>query len=193
MDAPRYRCDGFGNLTRFDVTVSERNKSFYHYTVGGDELVVEDTEVLSRHVDGVVCRWCGHGERGRDRRGRAHRTRHTLEGAMTEPPAEILSRLRPIPTYTDHPTTRPARRGRRRPRGRPLPRRGDRRRRPVVLLFLSAACLGCRDLWEGLAGLHAGLAGAARLAVVTRGPRSRTPQQSRRSPATRWTRSASRW
>ena len=41
---------------------------------------------------------------------------------------------------------------------------------PVVLLFLSAACLGCRDLWEGLARLQAGLAGAARLAVVTRGP-----------------------
>ena len=39
---------------------------------------------------------------------------------------------------------------------------------PVLLLFLSAACLGCRDLWEGLAELHAGLAGAARLAVVTR-------------------------
>ena len=61
VDAPRYRCDGCGNLTRFDVTVSERTKSFYHYTVGGDELVVEDTEVLSRHVDEVVCRWCGHG------------------------------------------------------------------------------------------------------------------------------------
>jgi hypothetical protein len=24
-------------------------------------LVVEDEEVLSRHVDEVVCRWCGHG------------------------------------------------------------------------------------------------------------------------------------
>ena len=61
MDAPRYRCDGCGNLTRFDVTVSERTKAFYHYTVGGDELLVEDVEVLSRHVDDVVCRWCGHG------------------------------------------------------------------------------------------------------------------------------------
>jgi hypothetical protein len=28
--------------------------------VGGD-LVVEDEQVLSRHVDEVVCRWCGHG------------------------------------------------------------------------------------------------------------------------------------
>ena len=56
----RYRCDGCGNLTRFDVTVSQQTKSFHHYTVGG-ELVVEDEEVLSRQVDAVVCRWCGHG------------------------------------------------------------------------------------------------------------------------------------
>jgi hypothetical protein len=57
---PRYRCDGCGNLTRFDVTVSQKTRSFHHYTVGGD-LVVEDEEVLSRQVDEVVCRWCGHG------------------------------------------------------------------------------------------------------------------------------------
>jgi len=60
VSLPRYRCDGCGNLTRFDVTVSQQTKAFYHYTVGGD-LVVEDEEVLSRHVDEVVCRWCGHG------------------------------------------------------------------------------------------------------------------------------------
>ena len=57
---PRYRCDGCGNLTRFDVTLSQQTRAFHHYTVGG-ELVVEDEEVLSRHVDEVVCRWCGHG------------------------------------------------------------------------------------------------------------------------------------
>ena len=57
---PRYRCDGCGNLTRFDVIVSQQTRAFYHYTVGGD-LVIEDEEVLSRHVDDVVCRWCGHG------------------------------------------------------------------------------------------------------------------------------------
>jgi hypothetical protein len=60
VSAPRYRCDGCGNLTRFDVTISQKTKAFHHYTVGGD-LVVEDEEVLSRQVDGVVCRWCGHG------------------------------------------------------------------------------------------------------------------------------------
>jgi hypothetical protein len=57
---PRYRCDGCGNLTRFDVTISQKTKAFHHYTVGGD-LEIEDEEVLSRQVDEVVCRWCGHG------------------------------------------------------------------------------------------------------------------------------------
>jgi hypothetical protein len=57
---PRYRCDGCGNLTRFDVTVSQKTKAFHHYSVGGD-LVIEDEQVLDRSVDEVVCRWCGHG------------------------------------------------------------------------------------------------------------------------------------
>jgi hypothetical protein len=60
MGEPRYRCDGCGNLTRFDVTTSQTTKAFHHYTVGG-ELEREDVTVLSRHVDEVVCRWCGHG------------------------------------------------------------------------------------------------------------------------------------
>jgi hypothetical protein len=57
---PRYRCDGCGNLTRFDVTTSRTTRAFHHYTVGGD-LEVEEATVLSHHVDEVVCRWCGHG------------------------------------------------------------------------------------------------------------------------------------
>jgi hypothetical protein len=60
VSAPRYRCDGCGNLTRFDVTISQKTKAFHHYSVGGD-LVIEDEEVLTRSVDAVVCRWCGHG------------------------------------------------------------------------------------------------------------------------------------
>jgi hypothetical protein len=60
VPALRYRCDGCGNLTRFDVTVSQTTTAFYHYTVGGD-LEVEDETVLSRTVDDVLCRWCGHG------------------------------------------------------------------------------------------------------------------------------------
>jgi len=94
---------------------------------------------------------------------------------VSEPPAEILRRLRPVPTYTDHPTTRPhdvvgvGLDG--------LARRIDVEHAadPVLLLFLSAACLGCRDLWDGLARLHAGLAGAARLVVVTRSPGDEDP------------------
>jgi len=56
----RYRCNACGNLTRFDVVETTSVRSFYHYTVGGD-LSVEEPEVVSRHVDSVACRWCGHG------------------------------------------------------------------------------------------------------------------------------------
>jgi hypothetical protein len=54
----RYRCDGCGNLTRFDVTVTRRTKEFRHFTVGG-ELEVESVEVLDEDVETVACRWCG--------------------------------------------------------------------------------------------------------------------------------------
>jgi len=94
---------------------------------------------------------------------------------VTEPPAEILRRLRPIPAYTDHPTTSP----------RDVVGVGldglarvidvEHAAEPVLLLFLSAGCLGCRDLWEGLTGLHAGLAGAARLVAVTKDPGEEDP------------------
>lgn len=61
MDAiPRYRCTACGNLTRFDVTVSRRTRSFHHYTVGGD-LAVENEEVLAERVEDISCRWCGSG------------------------------------------------------------------------------------------------------------------------------------
>ena len=65
---PTYRCDGCGNLTRFDVTISQKTKAFHHYSVGGD-LVVEDEQVLARSVDEVVCRWCGHGRSGVEMNG----------------------------------------------------------------------------------------------------------------------------
>jgi hypothetical protein len=60
VDDPQYRCDSCGNVTRFDVTISQTTKAFHHYTVGG-ELNVEEVTVLSHHVDDVVCRWCGNG------------------------------------------------------------------------------------------------------------------------------------
>jgi hypothetical protein len=53
----RYRCNTCGNLTRFDVTVSSRTRSFHHYSVGG-ELEVEDVRVLDETVESVLCRWC---------------------------------------------------------------------------------------------------------------------------------------
>lgn len=56
----RYRCNACGNITRFDVVETTTVRSFHHYTVGG-ELTVEEPEVVSRSVESVTCRWCGHG------------------------------------------------------------------------------------------------------------------------------------
>jgi hypothetical protein len=87
---------------------------------------------------------------------------------MTEPPAEILRRLRPIPTSPGPPTTTPRDVVGVGPDGAACRIEVGEAAAPVLLLFLSAACLGCRDLWDGLPALATGLAGAARLAVVTR-------------------------
>jgi hypothetical protein len=86
------------------------------------------------------------------------------------PPPELLGRLRPIPTYRDHPATTgcdidgvdPA--GARRSIG--IVDSGE----PVFLLFLSSSCQGCRDLWEGLDELRHALGPRVRVVVVTRGP-----------------------
>jgi len=56
----RYRCTACGNLTRFDVTVTRRERGFHHYSIGG-ELRIDEREVLSETVESVSCRWCGHG------------------------------------------------------------------------------------------------------------------------------------
>jgi hypothetical protein len=95
---------------------------------------------------------------------------------VTEPPADILRRARPIPTYTDHPTTTPHDVVGVTPDGDACRIEVVEAAAPALLLFLSAACLGCRDLWEGLRALHDGLAGAARLVVVTRGPGEESPE-----------------
>ncbi len=49
MTSSRYRCTSCGNLTRFEVTVSRRERAYHHYTVGG-ELDLEDVEVLDETV-----------------------------------------------------------------------------------------------------------------------------------------------
>lgn len=54
----RFRCDACGNVTRFDVTVTETTRRFHHFDLGGDSQV-EEEEILDRTVHAVVCRWCG--------------------------------------------------------------------------------------------------------------------------------------
>ncbi len=54
----RFRCDGCGNVTRFDVLATARTRRYHHFDLGG-EGHVEEEEVLSHHVESVTCRWCG--------------------------------------------------------------------------------------------------------------------------------------
>ena len=53
----RYRCDGCGNVTRFDVVTTARTRRFLHFDLGGSATVDEE-EVLTATVEGVTCRWC---------------------------------------------------------------------------------------------------------------------------------------
>jgi hypothetical protein len=85
-------------------------------------------------------------------------------------PADLLRRLRPIPTYRDHPATV----------GRDIDGvdPGGARRvidivgsaEPVFLIFLSSGCLGCRDLWQGAGDLRRAVGSAVRVIAITRGP-----------------------
>jgi hypothetical protein len=58
--ATRYRCSACGNLTRFDVTLSLRLREFQHFKPSPHlaDMVVEETKVLERVVERVVCHWC---------------------------------------------------------------------------------------------------------------------------------------
>ena len=94
---------------------------------------------------------------------------------MTDPPAEILRRLRPIPSTTGTPTTQPRDVVGVDSGGKSCRIGVEQASSPVLLLFLSAGCLGCRDLWEGLTELRDGLGEAARLAVITRSPGDEDP------------------
>ena len=88
---------------------------------------------------------------------------------MSDLPADILRRLRPIPTTTGPPTTAPRDIVGTDLWGMPCTVEVLGSAAPVLLLFLSAGCTGCRDLWEGLAALRDGLGPRARLAVITKG------------------------
>lgn len=58
----RYRCDGCGNLTRFEVEAVERVRRFWHAELSGDGHV-ESEEQLDQHIESVQCPWCGTGAR----------------------------------------------------------------------------------------------------------------------------------
>lgn len=53
----RYRCDGCGNVTRFDVVTTARTRRYLHFDLGGAGTV-EEEEVLDARVESVSCRWC---------------------------------------------------------------------------------------------------------------------------------------
>jgi hypothetical protein len=91
------------------------------------------------------------------------------------PPAELLRRLRPIPTYRDHPATSPHDVVGLDPTGAPRHIEVLGAADPVLLLFLSTDCLGCLDLWHGLDEVRTLLPAALGLAVVTRDRGSEDP------------------
>ncbi len=53
----RWRCAQCGNLTRFDVVHTARQREFWHVDLAG-EPVVEQVEVLDDRVESISCRWC---------------------------------------------------------------------------------------------------------------------------------------
>jgi len=88
------------------------------------------------------------------------------------PPAELLARLRPIPTYRDHPATSPHDVVGVTPDGQPIEMQLVGPVEPTLLLFLSSSCLGCQDLWLGLEELATVIPSDVRIVVITRGPES---------------------
>ena len=54
----RHQCSACGNRTRFDVVVTRRAAAYFHYTIGG-ERTVEDETVLEESIESVRCGWCG--------------------------------------------------------------------------------------------------------------------------------------
>jgi hypothetical protein len=89
---------------------------------------------------------------------------------VSDPPsAEFLRRLQPIPTYRDHPATSPVDVRGVDPTGEPVLVALEGSDEPTLLLFLSASCLGCRDLWDGTGALRRSLPDDVRVVIVTRG------------------------
>lgn len=57
QDGRRFRCDGCGNVTRFDVVATRTTRAFHHFDLGG-RGTVEEEQVLDLAVTSVSCRWC---------------------------------------------------------------------------------------------------------------------------------------
>ena len=57
-EGERWRCAGCGNLTRFDVSRARRTTEYWHFDLGGDHRVEEET-LRAEDVESVSCRWCG--------------------------------------------------------------------------------------------------------------------------------------
>jgi hypothetical protein len=90
---------------------------------------------------------------------------------VTEPPpAELLARLKPIPTYRDHPASVAHDVSGQAPDGTPRTIAVRQSPAPVLLLFLSTGCLGCQDLWEGTDELRRALPDEVQAVLVTHGP-----------------------
>ena len=90
---------------------------------------------------------------------------------MNDPPsAEFLRRLRPIPTYRDHPATSPVDIQGVDPTGAPTHVAIVGQDEPVLLLFLSPGCLGCQDLWDGTEELRRSIPEGVRTVIVAKGP-----------------------
>ncbi len=92
------------------------------------------------------------------------------------PPAELLARLRPIPTYRDHPATTPHDVVGLTPDGTPFRVDLTNDAQPTLLLFLSSTCSGCQDLWQGISELRSVIPADLQVIVVTRGPESEDPE-----------------
>lgn len=58
----RYRCEGCGNLTRFDIETTERVRRYWHADLSGAGRV-ESEERIELQSEEVTCRWCGTGAR----------------------------------------------------------------------------------------------------------------------------------
>ena len=89
---------------------------------------------------------------------------------MTEPPADILRRLRPIPTTAGPPRTRPRDVAGVRPDGSSCRIDVVEAAAPILLLFLAADCLGCHDLWDGTEELRRSIPEGVRVVIVAKGP-----------------------